>query len=129
MITFGIFSFLLIIVVIAAQWKVFEKAGQPGWAAIIPIYSTLVLLRIIGKPWWWLLLFCIPFVNIIFAIWAINMLSKSFGKSEGFTLGLTLLSPIFIPILGFGDARYLGPYGNPTEFAAFQNKNQFDFER
>jgi Family of unknown function (DUF5684) len=103
-ITYGI----VVLLVIVAQWKVFEKAGQPGWACIIPIYSTLVLLRIIGKPWWWLLMMLIPFVNLVYAIWAINLLSKSFGKEEGFTVGMILLPIVFYPILGFGGAKYIG---------------------
>jgi hypothetical protein len=102
--TYGI----VIILVIIAQWKVFEKAGQPGWACIIPIYSTLVLLRIIGKPWWWILLMLIPIVNLVYAIWAINLLCKSFGKTEGFTVGMIFLPIIFYPILGFGSATYIG---------------------
>lgn len=97
--------------IIVSQWKVFTKAGKPGWACIIPIYNIIVLLEIIGKPWWWLLLMFIPVVNIVFAIWMINLLAKSFGKSEGFTVGLVLLPFIFISILGFGDAAYKGPAG------------------
>jgi len=99
---------LVILILIVAQWRIFEKAGQPGWASIIPIYGTLVLLRIIGKPWWWLLMMIIPFVNIIYAIWAVNLLSKSFGKSEGYTVGMIFLPFIFYPMLGFGSAEYQG---------------------
>ena len=99
---------LVILILIVAQWRIFEKAGQPGWACIIPIYGTLVLLRIIGKPWWWLLMMIIPFVNIIYAIWAVNLLSKSFGKSEGYTVGMIFLPFIFYPMLGFGGAEYQG---------------------
>ncbi|HEV8507338.1 MAG TPA: DUF5684 domain-containing protein, partial [Chitinophagaceae bacterium] len=104
------------IFLIAAQWKIYTKAGQPGWACIIPIYNIYIMLKIVGKPWWWLLLMLIPFVNLIYAIWMINMLSKSFGKDEGFTVGLLLLAIIFYPILGFGPAKYLGPYGDPVAF-------------
>jgi len=67
------------------------------------------MLKIIGKPWWWILLMCIPFVNIVFIIMAVNMLSKSFGKDEGYTVGLLLLGIVFYPLLAFGDARYIGP--------------------
>lgn len=101
----------ILIVVIVAEWKIYKKAGQPGWACIIPIYNILVLLRIIGKPWWWLLLLIIPVVNIVIGIWTTNLLSKSFGKDEGFTVGLIFLPFIFLPILGFGDAAYTGPAG------------------
>lgn len=116
-----------VVFLIAAQWKIYEKAGQPGWACIIPIYNIYILLKIVGKPGWWLIMMIIPVVNLIFAIWAINMLSKSFGKDEGFTIGLLLLGIVFYPILGFGDARYLGPYGDPAAFQAAQNPH-FDFE-
>ena len=94
---------------VIGQWKVYAKAGQPGWAAIIPIYNVIVMLQIVGKPIWWIFLFLIPCVNIIFAVWTINLLSKSFGQSEGFTVGLLLLPFIFYPILGFGNYPYLGP--------------------
>jgi hypothetical protein len=100
---------LIIVVCIAAMWRVFTKAGKPGWASIIPIYNFIVMLEIVGKPLWWFLLLLIPCVNIVFLIWTYNLLSKSFGKSEGFTVGLILLGPIFICILGFGNAVYLGP--------------------
>ena len=101
----------ILVLLIISQWKIFTKANKPGWASLIPIYNGLVLLQIIGKPWWWLLLFLIPFVNLIFAIWATNLLSKSFGKDEGFTIGLILLPIIFLPILGLGSAKYSGPAG------------------
>ena len=101
----------IILLIIISQWKIFTKANKPGWASLIPIYNGLVLLQIIGKPWWWLLLFFIPFVNLIFAIWMTNLLAKSFGKDEGFTIGLILLPIIFYPILGLGSAKYLGPAG------------------
>jgi len=73
--------------------------------------STIILLEIVGKPWWWLLLFLIPGVNIIFAIWMTNLLSISFGKGVGFTIGLLLLNFIFYPILAFSNAEYKGPAG------------------
>jgi Family of unknown function (DUF5684) len=114
----------VVVFIIAAMWKIFEKAGQPGWAAIVPIYNMYVLLKIVGKPGWWLILFLIPFVNYVFIIWTYNMLSKSFGKTEGFTVGLVLLGIVFFPILGFGDAKYLGPYGDK---AAFDAQNLKDF--
>ena len=101
----------LTIFMIAANWMIYEKAGKPGWACIIPIYSTLVLLEIVGKPWWWLLLMFIPVANIVFAIWMTNLLSKSFGYNEGFTIGLILLPFIFYPIMGFSSVKYKGPAG------------------
>jgi hypothetical protein len=107
------FTFITVVAVICivAIWRIFEKAGKPGWAAIIPIYNIIILLEIVGKPWWWLFLFLIPVVNMIFAVWIPNLLSKSFGKSEGFTVGLVFLGFIFYPILAFGNAEYKGPAG------------------
>ena len=97
----------LVIILIAARWKIFTKANQPGWASLIPIYNALIFLRIIGKPWWWILLFCIPLVNIVFIVLALDLLSKSFGKPVWFTVGLFLLPFIFELILAFGDAKYI----------------------
>ena len=102
---------MILIVMIAAMWKVFTKAGKPGWAAIIPIYNVIVLLEIVGRPLWWIVLFLIPLVNVVVMLIVYNDLSKSFGKGIGFTIGLILLSPIFFLILGFGSDRYVGPGG------------------
>jgi hypothetical protein len=124
-----LFWIALVIFYLYVSWKIFEKAGRPGWEAIIPLYSAYILLKIVGKPGWWLLLYLIPFVNIVFAIWTVNMLSKSFGKDEGFTIGLIVLSFIFYPILAFGSAKYLGPYGDPVAFRALQEERLFDFEK
>ena len=98
----------IIILMIAAMWKIFTKAGKPGWAAIIPIYNTIVLLEVVGKPIWWFLLMFIPFVNFIILIIVDLELAKKFGQSTGFAIGLILLPVIFYPILGFGGARYQG---------------------
>ncbi len=99
------------ILIIAAWWKIFSKAGQPGWAAIIPIYNWIVWCKIVGRPAWWvlLLLICFPIFFIILSI----DLAKSFGKGVGFAIGLILLSVIFFPILGFGSATYQGPSAAP----------------
>ena len=123
MVVLGLIVLAVVVFMIAAMWKIFEKAGQPGWAAIIPIYNMVVLLQIVGKPGWWVILMLIPFVNYVFIIWTYNMLSKSFGKDEGFTVGLILLGIVFVPILGFGSAVYLGPYGDKAAFDAQQLKD------
>ncbi len=99
----------VIVLMIAGLWKVFTKAGHPGWAAIIPFYNIYILTQIVGRPWWWLILLVIPFINIIFSIILCNDLSKAFGRGLGTTLGLIFLGFIFIPILGFGSAQYQGP--------------------
>jgi hypothetical protein len=96
------------------MWKLYTKANKPGWAVLIPIYSTLVLLEIIRKPWWWLLLMLIPIVNIIYTIWAINLFVKSFGKDEGYTVGVLLLPVVFYPLLAFSkNTVYI--YNTPDE--------------
>ena len=106
---FWIFYSAFTILMIAAWWKIFTKAGQPGWACIIPIYNLYVWCKIVGRPWWWILLMLIPFVNFIILIILIIDLAKSFGKGVGFGIGLFLLPIIFFPILGFGSAQYQGP--------------------
>jgi hypothetical protein len=104
-----IFGLLVALVLIVAMWKVFTKAGQPGWASIIPIYNLYIWCKIVGRPWWWILLMLIPFVNFIVCIILCIDLAKSFGKGVGFGIGLALLGIIFFPILGFGSAQYQGP--------------------
>src|SRR5215216_1071736 len=104
-----IVGLLIAVLLIVAMWKVFTKAGQPGWASIIPIYNLYIWCKIVGRPWWWILLMLIPFVNFIVAIILCIYLAKSFGKGVGFGIGLALLGIIFFPILGFGSAQYQGP--------------------
>ena len=96
------------ILMIVATWKVFVKAGRPGWAMLIPIYNTYVFLKIAGKPGWWLIWFFIPLANLIFGIIATVALAQNFGKGVGFAVGLILLPIIFIPIMAFGEAQYVG---------------------
>lgn len=108
---FFLFMLAVLVVMIASAWKVFEKAGQPGWAAIVPVYNAIVMLQIVGKPLWWIILLFIPLVNIIVGIMVYIDLAKSFGKTTGFAFGLLFLGFIFFPILGFGSARYMGPAG------------------
>ncbi|GDX97769.1 hypothetical protein LBMAG48_01730 [Phycisphaerae bacterium] len=109
----GIVFFLvwlgLIVAFFAGFWKVFTKAGQPGWAAIVPIYNVYIWTKIVGRPWWFTLLVFIPLVNIVISIILCSDLAKSFGRGIGFTLGLIFLVFIFIPVLGFGSDKYIGP--------------------
>ena len=111
----------VIAILVIGMWKVFEKAGKPGWAAIVPIYNFIVLIEIVGKPMIWVLWLLIPCVNFVFIIWLYNLMSKSFGKSEGFTVGMILFPYIFWPILGFGDAKYLGPSAAEAQNGGFGN--------
>ena len=96
----------ILVLVIAGVWKVFTKAGKPGWGAIIPIYNVILLLEIAGRPIWWIILMFIPLVNIVVAIIVAIDVARNFGKGTGFGLGLALLGFIFYPILGFSDAQY-----------------------
>jgi uncharacterized membrane protein YhaH (DUF805 family) len=111
---FGVFMLCILavaVVTIAGMWKVFTKAGKPGWAAIVPINNYIVMLEITGRPLWWIFLMLIPLINIVIGVVVTIDLAKSYGKDVGFGIGLLLLGMIFYPILGFGDSRYMGPAG------------------
>lgn len=105
----GLAGFVVGIIMIIAMWKLFSKAGKPGWASLIPIYNIWVLLEIVGRPGWWIILMLIPGVNFIIGIIVMIDLAKSFGKETGFAIGLILLPFIFMLILAFGKAQYQGP--------------------
>lgn len=110
----GIIGLVIGVIVIAGLWKAFQKAGKPGWASIIPIYNIVVILQIAGKPLWWIILLFIPFVNFIMIIIIMIAFAKAYGKGAGFGLGCAFLGVIFIPILGFGNAQYVGPGAPPA---------------
>lgn len=119
---FGVIIYLVFLVLVfGSMWKIFEKAGKPGWAAIIPIYNLIILIEIVGKPTIWVLWLLLPCVNFVFLIWLTNLLAKSFGKSEGYTAGLILVPFVFYPLLGFGDAAYQGP--SAAEANGFNSTN------
>ena len=114
---FGVMMFVylaLFVVTVIGLWKVFEKAGKPGWAAIIPIYNIIVLLEIVGKPAWWIILFLIPIVGFVMWIIVANQLSLSFGQGIGMTIILIFLSFVGFMVLGFGSAKYVGPGGTAS---------------
>ncbi len=94
---------------IASMWKIFSKAGKPGWASIIPIYNVIVLLQVAGKPVWWIVLLLIPIANLVFAILVLAALANAFGKGAGYVVGLILLPIVFYPMLAFGNATYTPP--------------------
>lgn len=99
----------ILIFMIATMWKIFTKAGQPGWACIIPIYNLVIMLKIAGKPVWWIaIILLVPIVNYVFLIMMLHGISKNFGHGAGFTVGMIFLGIIFFPILAFGDSKYLG---------------------
>jgi len=99
---------ILAIFYIIVMWKIFVKAGKPGWGCLIPIYNTILMMEIAGRPGWWFLLLFIPVVNIIISIIVTLDIAKAFGKGSGFGIGLILLGFIFYPILAFSDAQYVG---------------------
>lgn len=103
---FVLIYFAVIILLIASFWRVYEKAGHPGWASLIPFYNIYIMLKIAGKPGWWLLLLFIPIVNIIVLIIVNIEIAKAFGKDTGYGVGLAILGFIFYPMLAFGDAQY-----------------------
>lgn len=142
---------LMIVLIIAGMWKVFQKAGESGWKALIPFYNIYIMFRISGHSGWWLAALFLPlfaiiagaftvdapemfspaagglsgfglFVNLFAATIQISVLvsavmlydvSRSFGKSLAFTIGLGILPFVFWPMLGFGDASYRGPVAHP----------------
>jgi hypothetical protein len=91
-----------------SAWKVCVKTRQPGWIFLIPILNLYVLLKITGKPAWWMILFIIPGVNVIAHALVNIALARTFGQGWLFGLGLAFLPPVFLPILAFGDATYDG---------------------
>jgi uncharacterized membrane protein YhaH (DUF805 family) len=105
---FSLIFLAAMVFLIASFWKVFTKAGQPGWASIIPIYNAIVWLRIAGRPGWWFILLLIPIVGFVIAIVVSIDFAKKFGKGAGFAMGLVFLGFIFYPILAWGSAQYGG---------------------
>ncbi len=149
---------VLILPSVIGLWGIFKKAGEAGWKSLVPVYNLLVLLKIVGKPSWWIFLVTINYLFMLvwymgggsfysgeykllsfissatcltFLIWTFNMLSKSFGKDEGYTVGFVFIPFIMLPILGYNKSRYLGPYGDSARFAEYQaNRGEgFDFEQ
>ena len=104
------FAWLAVVVfLVIAIWKMYTKAGKPGWAALVPFYNTWVLAEIAGKPGWWMFLMFIPFVNIVIALLIALGLAHNFGKNDAFGIfALWLFSIVGYPILGFGSAKYKG---------------------
>lgn len=106
----GVVLFVYLVVIVLAiigNWKLFTKAGKPGWACIIPIYNIIVFLQVAKKPLWWcLIIIFVPFANLIFQILMLHAISQRFGRGVGTTLGLIFFPIIFMLILGFGRAEY-----------------------
>jgi len=109
--TYAVVLFAFAVVMIIAYWKVFTKAGEAGWQSLIPIWNVMVILKIAGRPMWWILLMLIPLVNLVVLAIVYLDIAKAFGFGIGFALGLIFLSPIFWLILGFGGSQYIGAGG------------------
>lgn len=101
------------IITIIAMWKVFKKAGKPGWAAIIPVYNIIVMLEIAELPMWYIALYFVPGANIYAMIKTYIEVAHKFGKSTGFGVGIAFLSPIFLSILAFNkNVQFVGAQNN-----------------
>ncbi len=105
-IVFWIFYFIFIIFFAFVMWKIFVKAGKPGWGCIVPIYNNILQLEIAGRPIWWIFLMFIPFVNVVVSIIVLIDFAKAFGKGTGFAIGMLFLPFIFFPILAFDSSEY-----------------------
>ncbi len=112
-----IITLVLCIVIIVSQWKIFKKAGEPGVAAIVPFWNTAVLFKITWGAWYYMFLTLIPFVGIVISFMTFFKLGKMFDKGTGFNLGLVFFPVIFMPVLAFGSAQYIGFDKAPTETA------------
>ncbi len=105
---FYLLVFAVAIISVISLWIIFQKAGKPGWASIVPFYNLWILKEITGRPTWWFFVSFIPYVGTVFVLIMYYFLGKSFGKSSSFSVGVALLSIIFLPMLAFSDARYQG---------------------
>ena len=101
--------FAVAVLALVAMWKIYEKAGKHGWGAIIPLYNNYILYEIaLGNGWLFLLTF-VPCVGAIAAVIVYFKLASAFGKGIGYGFGLLFLPVIFLPMLAFGNAQYIGP--------------------
>ncbi len=111
-----VWTLIIILIGVIALWKVFEKAGHPGWKSLIPFYNTYILVTIAGRPGWWFLLLFIPVVNLVVYIILSLDIAKAFGKSPVFAIvGLWMFNFIGYMILGWGDSTYTKPGTQPQE--------------
>lgn len=110
-----VYLIVMVLLYIVPMWLIFAKAGQPGWAAIVPIYNIYVMTQVARKPGWWVaIILLVPIANFVFLIMTYHGISVNFGKGAGFTIGLILLPIIFLPILGYGSAKYITNPATPA---------------
>jgi len=106
-------AMVICVLMVVAMWRVFTKAGQPGWGCLIPFYNVYLMLKIAGKPGWWLVFFFIPVINLVVQIVMMIDIARNFGRGGWFAAGLIFLPIIFFPILAFGESVYIGA-GQPA---------------
>ncbi len=114
----AVFWLAVMLLMLVSYWKIFKKAGKPGWAILIPIYNAIVMLQICRRPGWWFILFLIPIVNLVIAIIVTIDLAKVFGHGVGFGIGLLLAGFIFLPLLAFDSSQYQASTPAPPAAAA-----------
>lgn len=102
----AVFWLAVMLLMVVSGWRIFKKAGKPGWAILVPIYNAIVMLQICRRPGWWFILLLIPLVNLVIAIILAIDLAKVFGHGAGFGIGLILAGFIFYPILAFDSSQY-----------------------
>ncbi|NAZ80834.1 signal peptidase I [Kineococcus sp. R8] len=110
----GLIGYLLATIPLYGVLKKAAHPDVPAWGAFVPVYNTYCLLKVVGRPWWFLLLLLVPLVNIVVLVVVYHDLSRSFGHGAGFTVGLVLLSFVFLFVLWLGSSRYLGPAAAPA---------------
>jgi uncharacterized protein DUF5684 len=104
----GLVYVAIFALLVASVWKTFVKAGLPGWGVLVPFYNVYLLVKLAGRPGWWLILLFIPLANVVVDVVLCTDIARRFGKGTGFAVGLFFLPFVFFPILAFGDARYSG---------------------
>jgi hypothetical protein len=106
----SVIGLLLTILGIVVGWKIFVKAGEPGWGILIPIYNIVLMCRIGGRPGWWAILFFIPVIWFVPAVLVPLGMAKNFGKGVGFAIALMIPAINMIPLvmLAFGDVEFSG---------------------
>lgn len=101
-----IVTLVITLIAIVGWWKLFSKAGYPGFLALIPLVNVVVYIMVGGRPWWWIILMLIPFINIIILFLVHLSVAERYGQGVLYAFGLFFLMPVFAIILGFGPFEY-----------------------
>jgi hypothetical protein len=106
-------------IMIISMWRLYTKAGRPGWASIVPFYNQIVMIKIIGRPLWWFAMMFVPFANIVFSVMIMLEFVKSYGKDTWFGVASLFFPYVIFPIMAFDkNIRYVGPAGLQPPVAA-----------